>query len=237
MTVDPTKINFYSGYPTDNIINILKGNITAAGTSTAVLGATLNTAINDTTLYVGVFSIDESADYQNLGTLNNDNSPVIGLAAVSQANGLLLYYWNSDSVSHTLSYEVALIAKSTQGFITPQLVGNDIYINSVSNNYQKIAFEPVQLISVTGGGSASTPVITTIGVSHNLGYFPTVRAFIDNGTKLTDVLFYPFGVLLGTSGITCVTSIGATNVTFTFSNPNSGAQTYNLTTRIYYDPS
>lgn len=240
MTVDNTKLVLNSADKIDQIINVLSGSFTANASTNNGTGPVISTNIADTTFFAGVFKRDASADYQNLGSWNAvafSGVNQFGLAGVSTSGSLSLKYWNSDTNPHTYNYQVALIAKPTTGLVTVQNVGTKTYLNTSKYNYQKVAVDKTQPITVAGGGSAGTPIVTTISVAHDLGYFPTVRAFLDNGTSLTDILFFDATLMLGNSGITVFPRIDTANVYFDFSNSNAGAFNYNLSTRVYYDPS
>lgn len=235
MTVDATKLNFYSGYPIDKIIGIFYGSFTATSRPfTAPVGDSHPTGINDLVYFVGTFTVDGSQP-QDIGSEYMINGEIVQALGASINGTIQIYYNNSDSITHLITYEIAIISKPSNTLYTPgNLSNNTLYFYS-GFNYQKIAVENTEPISIAAA-VGPTPTDTVITIPHNLGYRPCVRAFVDNGTTLTDVLVRNGIALIFNEDVFMTNSTDNTNAYFRFTNNDTSVYSFNLGTRIYYDP-
>lgn len=234
MILDPLKAQFASGLQIDKILQIFSGSFTLATTVSGalVIKDSHTTPINDMTYFFGIYSVD-GGNNTDIGSNYLVNNHFVNVAGGSKVNSIGIYGVNFDSVSHSVSYEIAIMARPSNALyssISPP--NNNLYLTSRSN-YQKIALEGSQSVNVAAGNGTLgfSPTATTI--THNLGYRPCIRSFVDDGTTLTD--FSTPGVItkLAPGRI----SPSNTNAVFSFIN-NSAISTYTLTLshRIYYDP-
>lgn len=176
-------------YLVDNIIGIHTGSFTVSAptdlSSPTTATDTFTTGFGDSCLFQGVFSTDSGSTWNDFGVmipnLTTAGQPVlqtvtcygwIDSSGILTANGVNYYdYVHSTSQSYTIQYKVVFFAKDTQGSITP-LSTNEILQYNSAYNYQKIDLK---------GSFANASTATT--VSHNLGYIPKVRSWIDLTTS------------------------------------------------------
>ena len=185
--MNPTNYVFMSEYGIDKILSIFSGSFTAASRpASPAVGASFASGIDDLVFCQGTFTVD-GGNPQDLGSELLVNGFDVQAVAGSQVNNINIYYNNADTATHTIAYKVLMISKPSNGLFTPgNLPANSDYFDS-SNNYQKIDIDGEQSISVAAAVS-TTPTDTVITIAHNLGYIPCVRAFVDDGTTLTDIL-------------------------------------------------
>lgn len=222
-------VHFASSLDIDKIIGTYTGSFTlnsptAGNTNTVTTNITTN--INDTTLFTGIYSLDNGVSWNPFYTRKNhveSADPAVnpqGESTVygeSTAGTFKVIGKNTANLSATVFYDftvlykVALIAKSNQGTIEPQPLGADIIFDT-RLNYQKIA---VDNITATSGSNQTTTV------NHNLDYIPRVRVFIESSS----------GTLAALDGFIGTVSINETSV----ASYIGGSYTGNVHTRIYYD--
>lgn len=240
MSIDPTKIFMaVPNYRVDQIIGIHSGSFVVSaptpGTSPTSASDTFNTGFGDTCLLQGIFSVDSGATWNDFGAFKPDLTtpaqPVLQTVTcqggVTPAGVLTVfatnYYDNVHSVgaAYTVQYKVVLLAKDTQGTITP-LPTNEVLYYSSSFNYQKI------FMSGTFANDTGAP--TTI--THNLGYVPKVRAW---GTSTLNTAPFVTGSVysydfFGTSNFNV--EVNTTTATF---DAITGFGTVNISYRVYLD--
>lgn len=225
-----SRVSFASPILIDKIIGTYEGSFSltapaAGATNTVTTPKTTN--INETTLFQGIFSVDGGVSWNPFQTRKNhvertdaSINPqgevfVYGESIAGTFNIVAQNQRNLSSTfgtNYTLMYKVALIAKKTQGAITPQPIGSNKLFDS-RLNYQKIAVDDVSPTSGVG---------QTVTVAHNLGYAPKVRVYSEtSGGSLKSM-----GFSLSNS-----VSIGTANVSVFV----PGSFTGNIHTRIYYD--
>lgn len=234
MILNPLKAQFASGLQVDKILQIFSGSFTLAPTISGALIIKDNhaTAVNDMTYFFGIYSVD-GGNATDIGSNYLINNEFVNVAGGSKANSIGVYGVNFDSVSHNVSYEIAIMAKPSNTLysaVSPP--DNNLYLTSKSN-YQKIALEGSQSVNIAAGNGTQGFSPTSVTIVHSLGYRPCVRSFVDDGTTLTD--FSTPGVV--TSLAPGRTLLSNTNAVLSFIN-NSASATYTLTLshRIYYDP-
>jgi hypothetical protein len=226
--------DFLSSKQIDKVIGIYSGSFTAASRpSFPALGATNAIGISDLTYFVGTFTVD-GGNPNDLGAEELVNGFSVQAVGATSNNTLDIYYNNADTATHTIAYNVAIISKPSNTLYTPaNLPTNKLYFNS-SANYQKIAFDATEPITVAAA-VGTTPTDTVITVAHNLGYKPCVRAFTDNGTTLTDTLTRNALPLVFNYNILMTNAVDTSNAYFRFTNFDTTARNLNLNYRIYYD--
>lgn len=185
MISDIANTHFSSSLFIDKIIGTYTGsfalNSPAAGaTNTQTIPLTTN--IPATTFYQGIFSLDAGAnwnpfytDLRHVESVDPSVNPqgstqVYGESTAGTFNVIGKNVANVTATQffdYTVLYKVALIAKPSQGTITPQPIGSDQFFNS-GLNYQKIFRDT---------STASSGTNQTVTINHNLGYVPRVRAF------------------------------------------------------------
>lgn len=227
----------YSQVPIDNVIAVYNGSmgIPIAGDPPVV--TTFSTGITNTTFFQGVFSTDVNPAYNDIGGFTFVNDGVgdftrYGLEAYSQNGTINVRSRSNDLVdTHTATFKIAIITQPNQGVVPAE--SSTIKENFYSQrNYQKIAVDDIQPVSIP-----ATTVIT-IPVPHNLGYTPCARPFIDVSGTLYDGLGTPALVEDGFfARCTAEVTGDAANVYITFVNDSTIAFDAILYTRIYYDPS
>lgn len=239
MTVDRSKLNFYSGDPVDQIIGVHTGSI-SVGAPTSGQGSlsTIDTythSFGDSAYFQGIFTTDNGTTWNDFGA----QTPYLGgtfpafqtadcnaTVDTTKANitGTSWYdFGNSRSVAYTFAYKIFLMAKNIMAQpITPLPVNEDIFLAS-KYNYQKIAFADTSALSVADNTAGGVPV------SHNLGYFPKVRAWWFDAA--TPTICRPL------TSARIQTRISTTDVTFFVDNTfGVGANTNGkIEYRIYYD--
>jgi len=232
--MNPTNYVFMSEYGIDKILSIFSGSFTAASRpSLPAIGASFASGINDLVFCQGTFTVD-GGNPQDLGSELLVNGFYVQALAGSQSNNINIYYNNDDTVAHTITYNVFMISKPSNGLFTPgNLPANSDYFNS-NDNYQKIDIDGEESISVSAA-TGNGPTDTVITIAHNLGYMPCVRAFVDDGTTLTDVLVRNSPALVYNRGVLMTNTVDNSNVYFRFTNLDSATYSFNLSYRIYYD--
>lgn len=223
------QIQFASDLLIDKIIGTTSGSFSllapaAGGTTTVTVPFPTN--FNDTTLFQGIFSLDNGVNWLPFQTdikqvessdpsvnpqgdvrvYGESNANVFNIIGTNQRNSSSTFGTN-----YTVLYKLALIAKKTQGIITPLPIGSKILFDS-RLNYQKIAVDDVTPVNGTG-------VVVT--VPHNLGYSPRIRCYRESG-----------GVLRSAGwSLSKKVTLDNTNAYVTV----AGAFNGNIHTRIYYD--
>lgn len=250
MSVDPTKLQFDSLLATDRILGTYTGTINSpapaaiAFTKTST-STTITTNIPERTFFQGIFSIDGGVTWLDF----NSQIPNITVPSRPALQTQMLYgyslegslvitadnwsYYNgttTTSASYLFVYKVALFARPNQGDITAQPVVQPLNFNT-KYNYQKISRDSV--------GSVTIPTTTaTITITHNLGYIPKIRHYVDNfiysglgGNNLYDLGYFASQFV----GINVY--IDTTTVYYFIDNSYVGSVPITTTfyTRIYYD--
>lgn len=141
-------------------------------------------------------------------------------------------YYNgvgTTSAAYTFLYKVVIFARPGQGDITPQPVVQELNF-STAYNYQKIKRDSgPAAISIPAGATAN------VDVTHDLGYIPKIRHYIENFSYAATTDLYDFGYF-ASQYILFNCSIDTTKVRYFFDNSGgAGAMTFNIYTRIYYD--
>lgn len=230
-----TDFYFNSNYEIDKVLQIFEGSFSAPSNQGGipVTAQVVNTVgVNDFVYYAGIFNVD-GGTYNDLGSEVTVNGVNIQCLGGSTKGSLSLYSNNGDSINHTIGYKIAAIAKPSNTLFTSSSIPNNKLYFSTAINYQKIALEGDK--SVTVSLATSSPVDTVVSIPHNLGYHPCVRAFIDNGTTLTDLLVRNGVALIYNNNTLMTNSIDNSNVNFRFTNENGAAATYTIHYRIYYE--
>jgi hypothetical protein len=205
------QVAFASSIPTDLLLGTFSGSVVATAPSVGFFPTkttatvTIPTGINEKTLFQGVFSIDGGTTWCDF---NSNKS--ITLGSVSNLQTQMMYgtskpgiltlnadNWSvtSDAVNYsgsayTFMYKVVLFARANQGDISAQPVVQQRNFSSFTN-YQKIYRDTVANVSFPAG-TASTGTIT-----HDLGYVPKIRSYVDNFSKASDTTaLYDFGYFL-----------------------------------------
>lgn len=232
--IDQTKLTFASIYGIDKVLDVFSGTFIAPSQpiTLSVLSSN-NTTISDLVFFQGVYSIDGGIN-QDIGSEALANGFAVQALGASQNGQLNLYANNADTLTHSISYQIAMLAKPSNTLYVPQNVDNDLYFSTV-NNYQKIDLQDTIPITIVPAPTM-TPVDTLIKLPHNLGYRPCVRAFVDNGTVLTDALVRNGIALIYNIGVFMTNYVDNTDVYLTFTNFDNTTYKLNLSYRIYYDP-
>lgn len=192
--IDPTAVYMVAPeYGLDNIVAIYTGSLSLAaptggfGDIFRTATATHNSGFNENCYYQGFFTVDNNNVYNDLGAYTPDltggflwRQTQTVRAFVTSAGVLTVIGVNwfnvatGTSAPHTLTYKIFLMAKNTQGNITPTGTNEFLYFNS-AYNYQKIFME--------GLTTSSTTINTTI--NHNLGYVPKARVWFQPSANVT----------------------------------------------------
>lgn len=229
---DPRNFYFNSNYSIDKILQIFSGSFVSASRITPTpINDTHNTNINDLLYYVGTYTVD-GGNPQDIGSevlVNGFRFQVLA----SVINGTLnILSNNADTATHTVTYNIATISKPSNTLFTTTQSSQHNFTSKL--NYQKILFDepiPITLSPAIG----TTPTDTLITIPHDLGYRPCVRAFVDNGTTLTDVLVRNGISLVYNMNILMTNSLDGNNVYLRFTNLDTSTRNFNLNCRIYYD--
>lgn len=246
MTVDRTKLNFYSGDLIDKVIGVYSGtiNVGAPGAFPNFISATDTRphGFGDSVYFQGRFSTDGGTTWNDFGAqtpILTGTFPVfqtadcVGFVDSTNINVKATSWYDSVAGAghaYTFTYEVFAIAKNSMvSPITPLEPNNSLFLSS-GNNYQKVALQGVAALSVTSGATSSTVI------PHNLGYIPNVRAWWFNSTTPTVCRsLIPDATTINYLEIQ--TKLDTSNVTFYVdSSGGSGIDTIgNIEYRIYYD--
>lgn len=229
-----TNFSFNSAYEIDKILAVYSGSFSAASRpAVQTVGASNNTGISDFSFAQGTFTVDGGSP-QDIGSETLVNGQTVQALFGSQSGVLKIYYNNADTVSHTIAYNIALLSKPTNTLYTLPGTPNDkLYFDS-SKNYQKIALQSSQFVTVAAA-VGTTPTDTVVTIPHNLGYRPCVRAFLDNSVTLVDLLVRNSMPLILNLNILMTNTVDNTNVIFRFTNSDTTAYTLRIHYRIYYD--
>jgi hypothetical protein len=173
-------------YNTDKIIGITTGTIVTgvptSGGFTSSATSTFTTGFADTCAFVGIYSVDSGTTWQDFGAhqIIATATPVFQTydcncymlpSGVLTVTGTSYYnYVAGSGTSQTMLYKVALIAKNTQGLITP-LATNELGQYSSAFNFQKIVQSGQLTYNLTNSVGNSQIIL------HNLGYVPKIRAW------------------------------------------------------------
>jgi len=235
--IDIAKTNFLSSLEVDKILGTYTGSFTSTQPSATPPAKTtvtesITTNIADTTFFQGIFSIDGGTTWNDFG-YNKFPLQVFGL---SQSGTFKIIAINSHSFinpgsdsAYTVSYKVALIAKPSQGTISPQPIGSISFFKS-SLNYQKILSDTSQNASVASGSTG------TLTFNHTLGAIPKVRSFIEGSNPGFGTGMYELCTMdnygIGCINVTESTSSVLVNIDNT---PYAGTIAGAVYMRIYYD--
>lgn len=241
------KIAFASSIPSDLILGTYTGSFVAAAPATIPFtktstNFTINTGISEKTFFLGIFSTDGGTTWVdfNSNIPNISNPSVVALQTQmlygrSKPNTLVLtadnwsYYNGSTTTSaaYTFQFKVVVYARPDQGNVTPQPVTQSLNFSTVYN-YQKIFRDSVFPFTLPIGTS-------TLTLTHNLGYIPKIRGYIDNFSYATDTAaLYDFGYF--SSQTLFDLYIDTTSVKYFFDNSSGvGNMTGTIYTRIYFD--
>lgn len=233
--MDNTKVRFNSLNKVDQVIKILSGSISVPAVD--AFGSTSLLTSLAPTFYQGIYTVDNSSDYGLIGFEQDfGTSPsIVEVDAYSSNNNFYIQAFSDGLADYTVKFQVGLIATPTQGLVDISTVGSKTYLDTFTNNYQKVAFEKTVTVNIATG-NASTGGVTTLPVVHNLGYIPTVRGYISNGTRISDVMAKSSISLLDSINISTSVRVDTSSVYFDFNNFTANPHTYTLTYRIYYDP-
>lgn len=241
-------IAFASSIPTDLILGTYTGSISvAAPTATTYsqkqsASATVATGIPERTFFQGVFSTNNGSTWVDF----NSNVPVtLGsfanlqtqmMYACSKPNSIVINVdnWNktADGINYTASaymflYKIVLFAKPGQGDIIPQPVTQQQNFTSFTN-YQKIFKDSIYNFTLPVGTSTST-------ITHNLGYIPKLRSYIENFSYADDTAaIYDFGYFVS-QYVAFQAYMDTTTIKYFVNNGGISPMTGTLYTRIYYD--
>lgn len=250
MTFDPTKIRMaFPRNPTDKILGVYTGTLSVAAPTAGQIvlytEQTQPTGFGDSTLTEAIYSTDGGV------TWNDDNmtTPNLSLAtpivqtldvtSFSDANGnigIATANWYSATlgagVAYTIQYKIFALAKQNQGVLTPSITNYRLNYSS-ADNYLKINSQGISPQSLGIG------INNTLTDTHNLGYVPTARAYIEYAstgrTWPATRNQYP-ATGLGTSNNPIQTSIRPDTSKVDYVMVNSGsATTFNLHYRSYLD--
>lgn len=189
--VDPTAVYMVAPeYGLDNIVAIYTGTLSLAAPTLAgqftTATATHTTGFGENCYLQGVFNVNSGAVYNDLGaytpyTIGGLQLQTQTVRAFVTSAGVLTVvganwynFVTGTGAAATVGYKILLMAKNTQGNITPTGTNEFLYFNS-AYNYQKIFME--------GQVTSSTTVNTTI--NHNLGYIPKARVWFQPSANVT----------------------------------------------------
>lgn len=240
-------VAFASSIPTDLILGTYTGTIISPAPAATPFTKTttelaITTNIPESTFFQGIFSIDGGTTWVDFnGQIPNLTTPSMAALQTQMmyghsAPGTLTLaadnwsYYNgttTTSAPYTFLYKVVIFARPGQGDITAQPVVNPLNF-STAYNYQKISRDSAASITIPVGTA-------TVNVSHNLGYVPKIRHYIENLSVAPTTDLYDFGYFASSdTRFNC--SIDTTTVHYFFDNSDGvGDMTAKLYTRIYYD--
>lgn len=247
MINDVRSLVFSSDIPIDKVLATFSGSFSApAGTSANAwtdTNRTFNTGIPETTLFAGIYSVDGGATWNDMGTsVYSGITELFSCIGRSNSNQFTVMvrnfynYNNNTGTARTVLYKVVLLEKPDQGEVSAGTTHSSIYFDS-RENYQKIAVDDARNISV------SNNTISTVNITHSLGYIPRVRCFIQINSTFAGLPagLYSFNSLASralsvSSGHKAPVSMTNTLATVEINN-RGGAGNFSarLYTRIYYD--
>jgi hypothetical protein len=245
---NPQNLFFTSQLQIDKIIMVKSGSFGVPaptgglGDLTREATASFDTGINDYTFFLGIFSLDGGATWNDFNATVVEfyaGNPIFQTCDVHGESysgrftirALNWYNFNSGTgTARTVMWKVAIIAKGDQGNVEGAK-SNDILQFSSAYNYQKIFMDDVRTLTLASNERKSTTI------NHGLGKVPNMRGFIQDPT-----LVAPLNVALldtgNTSSLDSYSNIAmdANNITWTVSNENNpSGKTVTLYTRIYVD--
>jgi hypothetical protein len=187
MTVDRTKLNFYSGDLIDKIIGVYTGTLSVSAPSASPGHLSVTDThphdFRDSAYFQGRFSTDGGTTWNDFGAQTPNLSGTFPVFQTADCTGFvdatsvnvkaISWYDNVAGVGHafTFTYEIFAIAKNTMALpITPLAANNNLFLSS-NTNYQKIALQGTAAISVASGATGS------VVIPHGLEKVPNVRAW------------------------------------------------------------
>lgn len=233
--VDQAKAALLSIAPPDIVLDVTPFEVSVPGAGTYSFD--MVTDIPSMCMFQGRFGVDGSAQYQDLGGAQLVGGVTFQVLVKTSPNKVTLFVNNGHAGAHSVQAHVVLIARKDQGLVPlPKNISNINFFDT-RLNYSKIYKEDRQPVVVAGGGTATTPAMTFVAVPHTLGIFPTARVFLDNGTDMIDATANNSIALLFGGSLYSTVRVSTTEVTTEFSNQGAPGFNYNLSTRIYHDPS
>lgn len=242
-------VHFGTTFDIDKVLGTFSGTITSPA-PTASPGSTwtpadIPTGIPETTLWHGIFSTDGGVTWNNFNSEINRGATTqtITCYGVSQAGNFKIiarnmYDYNIGAgYAYTVLYKIVLFAKSTQGSITPQPIGSDLYFDS-RYNYHKIALDGTTSMVVAAYGGR-----TTVTIPHNLGRIPRVKLYYEFlttsgapylGQPSQIIGIYDHGLIIGGDAY-CSMDMDATNIYITKDNGSAEVMNILVHYRVYYD--
>lgn len=242
--VDFTKTLYFSKYGVDQIIGTFTDSFSVRAPTalegTITVTTAFNTNINESTFFKGIYSVDGGTtwnDFQSYQVVRpNTSTPAFPMQLYGRSNANVFTisadnswdYTAGTSYSYSVIYKVALIAKPTQGTITPQPNANISYFKS-GDNYQKVLFDFHEDFSVAPFGTH------TFSFPHNLGRIPIVRIYRET-TNSEDPVFAPSGLYQAARGGFSNHYITTTDIFYTYTAVNSVANDIGTVfARVYAD--
>lgn len=238
--MSPQNAVIYSLAPIDNVLAIYPGSITIPARTDPENTVTINTGLSASCFFQGVFTTDGKTTYNDIGGSEFIPDPFatytsFGLSAQSGAGTITLTTSTNDTVTHSCNFFIAAIAKPNQGLVDingPDRPAIQEQLDS-QRNYQKIYIPTETPVSHT----VTTSATSSKAIAHNLGYRPSVRAFVEISGQLYDAFARPILVTVGFSTATVEVRVDANNVTFFFINNTGVSFDVVLYARVYYDAS
>jgi hypothetical protein len=178
-------------YQTDKIIGAFSDSFTIPASSAftpSQATKTHNTGFGESCLPIGIYSTDSGTTWNDMGVIVPSGalfqteectasvSPT-GVVTVLGTNWYDTTSFSGDGrPAKTVMYKIWLLAKKDQGVITPLPITTMPLYHSSRFNYQKImpGGDGSKTLSVSAGNVGQE------SISHNLGYVPNVRTWVDD---------------------------------------------------------
>lgn len=230
--------SFDSRFMTDRVIQVYTGSSPTVSKGDGVYVEIPTTDVlpeGERCIWVGLWSKD-GTNWVPIGgpTFTSGYVTEWLVTAQSDAGKIILSVANvRDDTARSIQYKVAIMLKDNNSVVRATNLPLKPSLDS-RYTFQKIAFSGFPTVSV-GASTTSTTTIT-----HNLGYVPVVRAFlqyVSNGDGV--VLGQVFDMATSnTPNLACYIKATDTDVSFVLDNSGNvltGGGTFLLHYRIYYD--
>lgn len=244
--MDPRDFTFNSDYPIDQVLEVLDSAVLGGITIPANthITRTFNTVIQEAMLPEGNYSVrgvdGAKAPFGGLIYISANPtyfSPNVQVWIKSSPGSITLYIANTDnSNAHTIDFQIALLARSDQGPVDAQPLPAEFTFDT-DLNYLKIAKDEIIATTAAAVNSPSLSSTAVYETSHNLGYVPILRAYMEYDGEIMPCGDGNTGLI--NTQVAIKSGIDANTVNYTVFNTrgagNEPARAYRVHSRIYYD--
>lgn len=243
----PDKLIFSSALPIDKVIATFTGSFTVPAPTSdefeKIVSHSISTKIPESTFFQLIYSIDGGTTWSDSGfSVRRGGSDSFYVIGRSNADTFTVMAFNRFDYSanigftRTMQYKLVLFEKTDQGEIPQGQYGGKTYFDS-RLNYQKIKLSEARAFSVANNSSAG------YDFTHNLGYIPRVRVFIETNNSFVNMPagmynFMPYSRKVFSADNTQIApvSMSNTNLNVRIANLGGGGSiSGTLHARVYYD--